>query len=289
MAANSRLELEYVAPGKWVTLDGRFGVVKKPRPINPMETSELPPKNRRHIFSVRDLRDRTFYGLYYELAPEIYQASRFADVHPWLVDFASEKSIEEAKKPVELHLYDFDNTLFRSPYPPDGYEGDGDKWWRLPQSLLPPCVPQNPGSDWWNAKVVNAVKKSFSRKNVVTILATGRRYSTFKKRVHQLLKQRGLKFDEILMKGSGRTLIFKEGEIKRLIDRYNPSKIVVWEDRGKHLTSMVGMIRGMGIEVKKHLVPQNPHEPACSARELKKEAYKRRTGHRKYLYDVKIS
>ena len=85
------LELEYVGPGKWITVDGAFGVIKKFRPINPMETSEVPSKMNRHIFSIRDLREMDMTGTFYELAPELYQARRFKDVYPWLLDFVGKE------------------------------------------------------------------------------------------------------------------------------------------------------------------------------------------------------
>ena len=78
------MELEYVSIGKWITTDGKFAVVKKPKPINPMESSELPPKNRRHVFSIRDLRDRNYSGMAYELSPELTFVETFKEVIPYL-------------------------------------------------------------------------------------------------------------------------------------------------------------------------------------------------------------
>jgi len=85
------LELEYVGPGKWITADGAFGIIKKFRPINPMETSEVPSKMNKHLFSVRDLREMDMTGTFYELAPEIRQLRRFKDVHPFLMDLAKKE------------------------------------------------------------------------------------------------------------------------------------------------------------------------------------------------------
>lgn len=86
---NKQAEIEFVAPGKWVTTDGMFGIIKKFRPMNPMESSTPPGRRDRHVFSIRDLRNRTLPGLYYELSPELYQARRFKDVVPWINDFVS--------------------------------------------------------------------------------------------------------------------------------------------------------------------------------------------------------
>lgn len=273
MSTTSRrkLELEYVAPGKWVTTDGRFGVIKKFKPINPMETSELPAKNRRHIFSVRDLRERTFTGLYYELAPEIYQAQRFADVHPWLSEFNEKKPVEESRARggiKEIHLYDFDNTLFRSPYPPSEWGGDKDKWWKQPGSLNPPCVPRHPDKEWWNGNVVSAAKRSMKSKGVMTVLLTGRKEGVYSKRVKELIGQVGLRFDHMKMKGDDRTLPFKLRELEALVDKHKPEKLVIWEDRRPHLKGLSAMVRAKGIEVEEHFVPERAHAPACSVAEL---------------------
>jgi len=89
------VELDFVASGKWVSTDGQFGIIKKFRPLNPMESSELPNKRDRHIFSVRDLRGRTYTGLYYELSPELYQARRFKDVAPWINSFVQSDDKDE--------------------------------------------------------------------------------------------------------------------------------------------------------------------------------------------------
>lgn len=96
-----RLELDYVGPGKWITMGGEFAVIKRFRPINPMESSTLPAKNRRHIFSVRDLREIKVPGKFYELSPEIYQAVRFQDVVPFLKDYMEQ---EDKRKEEEDRL-----------------------------------------------------------------------------------------------------------------------------------------------------------------------------------------
>ena len=83
------VELDFVAPGKWVTTDGQFGVIKKFKPLNPMETRTLLGKNSKHVFSIRDLRERTYHGIYYELSPEINFVNRFKDIIPWLKSYLS--------------------------------------------------------------------------------------------------------------------------------------------------------------------------------------------------------
>lgn len=99
-----RFDLDYVGPGKWVTMGGEFAVIKKFRPINPMESSQIPAKNRRHIFSVRDLRELKVPGKFYELSPEIHQAARFQDIVPFLkerVEQDEARARAEAEHPTE--------------------------------------------------------------------------------------------------------------------------------------------------------------------------------------------
>ena len=72
----------------------------------------------------------------------------------------------------ELHLYDFDGTLFRSPQRPDWW--GKDSWIMSPESLGPPCVPLKPGRDWWIGKTVQAAKQSIGDRDTWAILCTGR-------------------------------------------------------------------------------------------------------------------
>jgi|SaaInlStandDraft_4_1057021.scaffolds.fasta_scaffold00075_39 hypothetical protein len=45
----------------------------------------------------------------------------------------------------ELHLYDFDGTLFRSPEEPKWWSDVSKKnWWTSAPSLDEPCVPRQP-------------------------------------------------------------------------------------------------------------------------------------------------
>ena len=102
----------------------------------------------------------------------------------------------------ELHVYDFDGTLFRSPHAPAVWDKD---WWSDPASLLPPCVPEKPGNEWWISSTVGSAKRSISDPDVFSIMMTGRKdQSAFRYRVPELLRQKGLNFDAVhLDQGSG--------------------------------------------------------------------------------------
>ena len=63
----------------------------------------------------------------------------------------------------EIHIFDFDQTLFRSPHPPD----DEKDWWTNIKSLSPPCVPLEPDESWWNNEVVLAAKEAINKKILI--------------------------------------------------------------------------------------------------------------------------
>ena len=108
----------------------------------------------------------------------------------------------------ELHLYDFDGTLFRSPHQPMVWEGD---WWNDVRSLMPPCVPDRPGAKWWVGSTVSSAKQSIGDSDVFAVLSTGRLdRSGFRYRIPELLKQKGLNFDEVHLAPPQGTLNFKK-------------------------------------------------------------------------------
>lgn len=103
----------------------------------------------------------------------------------------------------ELHLFDFDGTLFNSPEDtPENrqkfealtgmpwtinkdkakelseklgrYVGTRSGWWGRKETLQPPLVPEPTPLDMFNKKVVSSFNKSKENKNAVTLLLTGR-------------------------------------------------------------------------------------------------------------------
>ena len=63
----------------------------------------------------------------------------------------------------EIHIFDFDGTLFRSPLPPPLWKGG---WWSKPESLNAPCVPEEPDESWWILDTVSQAKDSIANSNV---------------------------------------------------------------------------------------------------------------------------
>ena len=165
----------------------------------------------------------------------------------------------------ELHLYDFDGTLFRSPHEPMVWEGT---WWGDVRSLLPPCVPERPGSEWWVGNVVAQAKKSIGNANVLALLSTGRLdRSGFRYRIPELLKQKGLTFDEVRLAPPKGTLNFKKSLLSSKLSRYPDISVVrIWDDRPSHLRAFKDVAEKMGISeenIHLHHVRAKSMAPLC--------------------------
>ena len=149
------------------------------------------------------------------------------------------------ESPVALTVFDFDNTLFRSPLPPAGWKGG---WWGKALSLSPPLVPAEPGPEWWNGWVVDAVHRARDSGSAV-ILLTGRVRSTFDKRVRDLLRQKGLKFDHVeLHPGGGQsTFDWKVDAIREFAD--GAAGLRIYEDRAEHVDGFRRAFADLGVDV----------------------------------------
>jgi len=160
-----------------------------------------------------------------------------------------------------LHVFDFDGTLFRSPEKPDWW---GDKgWWGNPESLSPPCVPEKPGPDWWVSSTVAEAKKSIADPETFTVLITGRLVKKFHARMFHLLGGVGLRFDEVHLTPGGGTLPFKLKVIESLIHKLQVEKIEVWEDRSEHVGAFKSLCEQFGKESEIHLVSTKAHALEC--------------------------
>lgn len=164
-----------------------------------------------------------------------------------------------------LHLFDFDGTLFRSPEKPDWWEGG---WWGKVQSLGPPCVPEKPGADWWIGSSVAAAKKSISDPETYAVLATGRLAGKFHARVHDLLSQVGLRFDETHLTPGGGTLPFKLSLVVKLIGSLGVERVEVWEDRSEHVGAFKAVCEQFGKECEIHLVSSHAKPLECKQEDM---------------------
>ena len=166
--------------------------------------------------------------------------------------------------PTQLHIYDFDKTLFASPEKPDWWT---QGWWGRPESLGPPCVPDRPTADWWNSSVVSSAKRSNSDPDVVSILVTGRLVKKFHLRVRDLLRQAGLRFDSVHLAAGGSSTETAKLKVfaETLADNPGITSVEIWEDRAEHIGKFKSFFEAQGLKCKAHLVKIAPHEVACDS------------------------
>jgi hypothetical protein len=169
--------------------------------------------------------------------------------------------------PVELHIFDFDGTLFRSPEQPTGWKSNGGpkNWWQNQDSLGRPCVPDQPDSSWWVSSILSVAKESAERPDVLAALVTGRSEMSFARwRVPELLGQQGIDFDQVYLHPGGvpSTAMFKQWVVMNILRRYPEITVVrVWDDTRSNLESM-----GLGVDARTYvptLVKSTPKEVSC--------------------------
>lgn len=161
----------------------------------------------------------------------------------------------------ELHIFDFDGTLFKSPLEPENYSGPD--WWRDPVSLAPPCVPIKPGPDMYISSSCKALRRSSADSEVYTVVMTGR-MEHFRKRVSQLLTHGGLIPNELILKGGGRTEPYKIFEMAYLLKQFPTIHTIhFWEDRLHHLKSFQRQAEKLGYRFVVH--PVRPTLRVCDS------------------------
>ena len=136
---------------------------------------------------------------------------------------------------MKLFVFDFDNTLFKSPYPPKDWKGP---WWKINVSLIPPVVPEKPDISWWNKQLLDKVIECSQQPNSYTILLTGREEKEFKNRVHQLLDQVGITnyFDFIGLNDGGETIDAKIRYLNKFLSKDSRiNEVEFWDDRKIHV------------------------------------------------------
>lgn len=167
---------------------------------------------------------------------------------------------------MQLHLYDFDGTLFRSPDEPAAHAGD-DAWVMSHESLGPPCVPEVPGPEWWNPEVVAAAEASINDPDVTAVVCTGRAEEVFWPRIRQLLQDKGLAFDRVLCNNlgyAGSTRRFKLEALREMLYA-NPriTDVQIWEDDAEGLAVYKLSVQRLGFPCTSHLVAGSPANAAC--------------------------
>jgi hypothetical protein len=166
-------------------------------------------------------------------------------------------------RPTRLEVFDFDNTLFRSPEKPAGWP-EGKGWWGRPESLEAPCVPEQPDESWWNAEVAAEARRAIDDPDTLAVLMTGRLVKRFTGRVTDLLRQAGLDFDEVHLTPGGGTLPFKLSMILRILEQNTEIEhVTIWDDREEHMPEFARVLAETGIPYDLRLVNADMKEALC--------------------------
>ncbi|KAK4173430.1 hypothetical protein QBC36DRAFT_335838 [Triangularia setosa] len=163
-----------------------------------------------------------------------------------------------------IHIYDFDNTLFKTPLPnpkiwnnptigtlsnPDAFVNGG--WWhdsRILAATGEGIAKEEPRAweGWWNEKIVELVQLSTQQKDALCVLLTGRSESGFSDLIKRIINSKGIEFDLVCLKPAvgpdnqhfASTLNFKEKFLEALMETYrHAEEIRIYEDRIKHVKS----------------------------------------------------
>ena len=211
--------------------------------------------------TVRVVSENDFYGKWYEKFPDyLVRRPACAIDREVTVDGKQKMASKAASSVTQIHLYDFDATLFKSPRKPDWWQGP---WWSNPDSLSEPCVPKPPSLDWWVGKVLASARRSISDPSVYTAICTGRNVKV-KPRLKEILRSGGLSFDELFLKPGGDTVL------SGLLKRFPGAEIHFWEDRHDHLRSFMQHIKSQGGIGVPHPVPELYGQVLCTPEQMAK-------------------
>jgi hypothetical protein len=171
----------------------------------------------------------------------------------------------------ELHVFDFDGTLFKSPEKPSWWPHRS--WWSNAESLLPPCVPEEPSASWWVSDVVSQAKKSIRSDEAYTLMLTARVQDAFDDRITDLLHQKDLLFDELRFKHAAHenTPKYKARHIRSVADKFPElTEIHIWDDSPNNLETVQQELEDVGYEVVLHGVKSETRDVDCSEAEYEK-------------------
>ncbi|ORC89176.1 uncharacterized protein TM35_000131800 [Trypanosoma theileri] len=174
---------------------------------------------------------------------------------------------------MELHVFDFDGTIFNSPSPstrikethgPSVYsklmrplQDGGFGWFQSLTTLTPPAVPREPTlEEWYVAPVIQRLRELEQRRresasagyppNVKVCLLTGRDES-FRQRIEELLAHAGLRgmMTAVLLKPHQTygTVRFKLESLYALIAEHRPEHVFYYEDREEQGLKLLNGIR----------------------------------------------
>lgn len=168
------------------------------------------------------------------------------------------KFLKKSSENLEIHIYDFDMTLFRSPEAPKWWDKKSYGQWHSHQSSLgEPFLEVKAPSSYWITNVVRRAKSSTQDLNVWSVMCTGRiDIVPIGYRVAELLKQAGLDFDNVFLNGTGaKTPKYKQQVLIGLLKKFpNVKKVQMWEDTKENLDAIEAICNKVGVEFEGHLI-----------------------------------
>lgn len=171
------------------------------------------------------------------------------------------KTLPAVDKISALHIYDFDNTLFKTPLPntalwtgptigmlskQDAFINSG--WWHDDRILGATGLglEQEEARAWegfWNEKVVELVRLSMRQPDALCVLLTGRGEQRFASLVSRMAASKHLDFDMLCLKPPvgpdsqkfASTMKFKQELLTAIMETYKHAReISIYEDRPAH-------------------------------------------------------
>ena len=173
------------------------------------------------------------------------------------------KFIKKSSDNLELHIFDFDGNLFRSPEPPEWWNKKKfGGWYASEVSLGRPFISDVPPSNAWIQSVVREAKASIANPNVWAIMCTGRvDKGAMRYRVAELLKIKGLDFDEVYLNDMGtKTAPYKQRVTANILTRMPQIKgIQIWEDTKENVTAIEKIAVRNNLDFQGHLINPTPY------------------------------
>ncbi|KAE9572405.1 hypotheticall protein [Colletotrichum fructicola] len=172
------------------------------------------------------------------------------------------KQLPAVDKIKALHIYDFDNTLFKTPLPNNavwsgptiGVLSSQDMicnggWWHDSRILAATgegveAEEKKAWEGWWNETIVDLVRLSIKQKDALCVLLTGRSERGFGDLIKKMIQSKVLDFDMVGLKPAvsptnqafSSTMHFKQLFLTAVMETYkNADEIRIYEDRPKHV------------------------------------------------------
>jgi hypothetical protein len=151
----------------------------------------------------------------------------------------------------EIHIYDFDSTLFHSPMPNPLLWGNSSgrviselDWFSHIQTL--PADKH----DWFHPEMLQCALESLQKSTALVLLMTGRKREIFDIAIRKLCSAVGLHFPLLLCKEPGfdNTFHFKSTVLRDLLALYSMAKVYIYDDRIGHLNQFALLLSQMNVQ-----------------------------------------